>query len=113
MFFRGSREFYPFGALITMKGEINSIGVFLGEDDNLASQDVFKFLQDALKSKSNKGECHLAAIGMDVLITLKDGAKKDALRVTILTQENIAQQYFLYVKKFKDEYVFEEYTEMN
>ena len=82
-FIEKNGEFYPFGVVKTIGGEIRHIQV-LSEDSRLSTDNVSESLKASLKEGGATGEYETVAIVKNIELTEKEtGSKSDAISIAI------------------------------
>jgi hypothetical protein len=105
-FLENADEFYPFGAAIDKNYELKPIGIYFGEEYP-SCVDVFNRLENALKDGIKKNHYLLAAIGMDVYITV-DKKKQTALEIIVYNEDTVKKYHYIYSKS-GDKYIFQQH----
>jgi hypothetical protein len=103
------QEFYPFGASIDQKGELQPIG--FGDEENTQpdSNTVINALQTYFEKEFSEGQIRAYGICYDVCIQINEqGEKSDAVAVDIVHQEgeSVPIYYFPYQIKEENEIAF-------
>ena len=76
-------EFFPFGGVMTTKGEIISIGASDG-GENPPSQRLIDLMTESFQAKAKSGEYRATAIVFDVRVTVPStGKKSDAVEIRL------------------------------
>lgn len=94
-----SSEFYPFGAMINLKGELITFGFEDYETNKPKSQDVINELTKECNNYLNKQKIRAYGIACDVRVSINDiGDKSDAILIDILHKEglHIPKYFFTY-----------------
>lgn len=81
-------EFFPFGATMNAKGEINHIGGYDGRE-HPPSADIIKLLKDGFRARAKNGEVKATALVYDVRVILPgSGEESDAVAVSLNHRAN-------------------------
>ncbi|MBX2954510.1 MAG: hypothetical protein KF846_00035 [Cyclobacteriaceae bacterium] len=100
-------EFYPFGVVIRIGGELVPLGVHL-DNDHPTSQEVIDVLENAIVKKMRDNEISIAGIGADVFYNHGNSEeKKTAIQVRVLHSDGVSVDYFLPYEKSGDEIIYE------
>lgn len=96
-----SGSFYPFGATLSIAGEVRAVGGWNGEE-HPHSQEIYKLLADGLRTEAKKGVISGAALAVNVNIPAKySPVWPDGLRVHLESPEYSRYIYVPYrVSKF-------------
>ena len=79
---RKNGEFFPFGGTISIDGQVNLTAAD-ADDERPASQDVIDLLASGMRTQAAAGQIRAAAICYDSRFGLEDGAKTDAIAVSL------------------------------
>lgn len=92
-------EFYPFGAVITLNGELKPTSVYFNEEFP-TKESVLKNLENALKKDVENNTYSAVAIGVDVL-TIPPGMaeKMDAIEIRVNLKNSFKINFYIPYKK--------------
>lgn len=87
-FLEDAEEFFPYGAYVTVRGDLVPVGAYDGNEYS-PSQEIIDILQKELSEKILKKEGVIAGIGIDVFINSENKSgepiKKNALMIKTST----------------------------
>ena len=87
-------EFYPFGAVLNAKDEIEARGAWDGSERPIPS-DIYKLMADSFRVEARTGNIFAAALAVNVNVPPQySSPHPDALRVSL---ESVAFSRFIYV----------------
>lgn len=97
-------EFYPFGTVIDNEHNIKPVSYYGGEEFP-DSTELLEKLEEVIKAGIAKSDYLVAAIGVDVFLTV-NSEKKTALQIRFYSSDSALKLYFIYYKK-DGKYFFE------
>jgi hypothetical protein len=104
LYLEDADEFYPFGTVIDNGHNIKPVSYYGGEEFP-DSTELLEKLEEVIKAGIAKRDYLVAAIGVDVFLTV-NGEKKTALQIRFYSSDSALKLYFIYYKK-DGEYFFE------
>lgn len=88
-------EFFPYGSVVTSKGEIVSIGASDGYE-HPPSQKLIDLMTENFRAKAKTGEYRATAIAYDVRVTVPStGLKSDAIAIRLDHAEGLSVVVFV------------------
>jgi len=95
IFLLDAGEFYPFGCCIDKMNQINSVGVYL-ENDNPSSSELILLLEKNARTGVESGQYEIAVIVIDVTIN-ENNVDHDAVELRFF---EVSCEYTNYIKYF-------------